>query len=193
MIKQEIICYPDSFNIKEYKEFLNDELIVHTKYDEHNNKVYLYLAYENLQWERIFDEDSSNSEGRIIYFKQNNGVLKIQKSNLTLSIVEPEDMRTTILNALHYNKSYDMVLVIRETSDFCLDNPMVLGLLMVTQDGYQCKKYYEVLPNGDSYIYVESGKHFIYKHEDMTKFISVNQFLEQTQYLDLLTQAKIHF
>ena len=39
MIKQECTFYPETYNIKSYKEFNDDNLIVHTEYDEDNNKV----------------------------------------------------------------------------------------------------------------------------------------------------------
>ena len=51
MVKQEITYYPDTFQTKEYKEYHNDVLIVHTKYDENNKKVYIYLAYADFLWE----------------------------------------------------------------------------------------------------------------------------------------------
>ena len=51
MVRQEITYYPDTFKTKEYKEYHNDVLIVHTKYDENNKKIYIYLAYADFLWE----------------------------------------------------------------------------------------------------------------------------------------------
>ena len=65
MVSQEITYHPDTFNVKEYKEYHNGELIVHSKYDERKQQVYLYLAYENLEWERSFTEVSTNNNGMV--------------------------------------------------------------------------------------------------------------------------------
>ena len=51
MVRQEITYYPNTFKTKDYKEYHNNVLVVHTKYDENNKKVYIYLAYADFVWE----------------------------------------------------------------------------------------------------------------------------------------------
>jgi len=79
MIKQECTFYPETYNIKSYKEFNGDNLIVHTEYDENRNKIYMEFSYPNepVQWiKRKFEEGTCNETGEIIWYEDEKGIFK---------------------------------------------------------------------------------------------------------------------
>lgn len=47
MIRQECTFHEDTYNLKSYKEFLDNKLIVHSEYDSNNNKIYYETNYPN--------------------------------------------------------------------------------------------------------------------------------------------------
>ena len=79
MIKQVCTFYEDTYNMKSYKEFHEGKLIVHTEYDVNNNKTYFESNYDNepRHWlKRKYDECSKNSDGRIIFYEDSNGLFR---------------------------------------------------------------------------------------------------------------------
>jgi hypothetical protein len=139
MIKQEITYYLNTFKIKSYKEFHGDNLIIHTKYDENNNKVYLYLAYEDLEWERKFEEGAKNDTGCVLYYKDNKGNLTYEINGLIFKINKTQ------------NDYYDISVTDKNAS---LVNLIMLHAKAKLIDGiYYCYVFTETLKNGDKLVY----------------------------------------
>ncbi len=189
MVTQEIIHYPDSFNVKEYKEYHNGVLNVHSKYDEHNNKVYLYLAYENLEWERRFEDGTSNNNGKVIYYKDNKNNYKIRKDSLIFDINKVTDVR--------FGDDYYRIKIEEQTG---LDTykRLVDASANKFNGVYFCTYYRENLPNGDGLKYSKNYFMEIYyeyfhegKYTGNRKMISFDELIELTRYKDFLVEHKI--
>lgn len=187
MVTQEVTYYPDSFNVKEYKEYHNGELNVHSKYDERNNKVYLYLAYENLQWERRFTQDSTNNNGRIIYYKDNKGNYKLVQDGLLYKVSKD-------------GLAYDITI----TEDTQLENVFIKSHGKLNAKGIRdyanmyCLFYDEKLPNGDHIRYNKQYFNEIYyeyhqngKYTGERKIISFDKLMSLTQFKDFLVEQRV--
>ena len=103
MIRQECTYYPETFNLKSYKEYYDDNLIVHTEYDENRNKIYMELSYPNepVQWmKRKFREGSYDDTGEVIWYEDEKGIFKhIYDENGSRIIVNNSfDTITRIIN-----------------------------------------------------------------------------------------------
>ena len=79
MIRQECTYYPETYELKSYKEYYNDILILHTEYDENRNKVYMELSYPNepVEWmKRKFKEGSHDDTGEVVWYENEKGIFK---------------------------------------------------------------------------------------------------------------------
>lgn len=190
MIRQEITYYPDTFQTKEYKEYQDGVLNVHTKYDENNNTVYLYLAYQDLESFRKFEDGSYNSNGEIIYFKDNKGQLKIIDGGLTYKIQE-----TFNVGDCDY---FDFTITPKDGENILTAScRLVYGI-------HNCHNYSETLPNGDLLKYNQQYFQEIYYeywewsdylnrylYTGNRKIISFDELMELTQFKDFLVEHKI--
>jgi hypothetical protein len=110
MIKQECTFYPETYNIKSYKEFNDDNLIVHTEYDEDNNKVYMEFNYPDkpTEWmRRKFKEGTKNENGEIVFYEDNKGIFKhvYYEKDVRISVKNGFDT----INRLNYTKRIETV------------------------------------------------------------------------------------
>lgn len=180
MIKQEITHYPKSFTVKEYKEYYNGNLNVHTKYDERHNNVYLYLAYENLEYERRFDNNSFNSLGKIIYYKDNKGGYKLIDDDLVYEI------------SLSVPNTYDITITPNR-----LGTDLVIARSVFMYGTHYCNYYHEKLPNGDVIKYNKNYfQEIYYEYHEHTytgqrKIISFDELMELTQFKDFMDSQNI--
>jgi hypothetical protein len=186
MITQEVSYYPNTFQTKEYKEYKNGVLNVHTKYDENNNKVYMYLAYDNLEWERRFEDGSRNENGRIVYYKDNLGEYKLIQGGLIYDI--SKSMNTSLFDNFNIDVSKD---------DVFDDKKFITASSIIVNGVHYCNYYHEILPNGDvlkynkNYfmeLYYEYHNTGVYTGREM---ISFDELMEVTQFKDFLVEQRI--
>lgn len=177
MIRQEITYYPNTFQPKEYKEYQDGVLNVHTKYDENNNKVYMFLAYSNEEIVRKYEEGATNSNGRLVYYKDNRGNLIDELGDLKYGITTYKNntFEAKIKNALH------------ET---------ILHAKGYRNNYLESMFFQEVLPNGDVLSYNRNyfdEIYYEYKSNDYSKrkIISFDELMEITQHKDFLIKYKI--
>lgn len=186
MITQEITYYPDTFKTKEYKEYYNGVLNVHSKYDENNNKVYLYLAYEDLEWERRFEEGSTNDNGEIIYYKDNKGNFKLFDDNEFEYKVLKDDA------------VYHSITIAKKN-----ENQMI-GKAKLINGVYNCHWYQERLSTGDVIKYNQNYSYEIYyeywewnhdlleyRYTGNRKIITVDDVMELTRFKNFFLEHKI--
>lgn len=190
MITQEVSYYPNTFQTKEYKEYHNGELNVHSKYDENNNKVYLYLAYEDWEWERRFEDGSRNENGRIVYYKDNLGEYKLIQGGLVYDISE----------SLNSPSSFNIDVSKDELFD---DKKFITASSTRVNGVHYCNYYQETLPNGDVLKYNKNYFMELYYEYHTTgeytgrgiytgrKMISFDELMELTQFKDFLVEQKV--
>ncbi len=188
MIRQEVTYYPNTFKTKEYKEYLNDVLNIHTKYDENNNRVYTYLAYEDLEWFRMFEVGTTNSDGDIIYYKDNKGSFKFIDGELTYSIQES------------FNEPNAFMVKIKNHVGLILNASCIFK-----QGVYYCYQFVEHLP--DSYrirydakysrdILLErgiwnNGNDYVSYIDNRGHIITFDELMELSNFKDFLLEHKI--
>lgn len=197
LIRQEIIRYPDTFKTKEYKEYFNGVLNVHSKYDEDNNKVYQYLAYDDFEWEKRYIEGTTNSNGFIIYYKDNKGLLNEIKGGLEYVIRPIYGFK--IVNGDEELAHISNKILVQKYNKLRLKEEPILKIVSKVIDGFHYSTTYnETLPDGNIlqfnykifceiyYEYHEDGK-----YTGKRKIITFDELMKLTQFKDFMIEHKI--
>lgn len=98
MIRQEIVYHPDSYTIKEYKEYYNDILVIHKTYNDNEELVY----YKTLKQVKKYYKNHKHGQ-QLAFYK--NGTIHI-KGFFIMRRLEGEYIRYDEMGEIEYKAIY---------------------------------------------------------------------------------------